>query len=150
MLMPMAFLKKSLEYFDDHYCIYPLWLAPMAVYGNERNIGMIHPYTAEDRKIDELYVDIGAYGTPRKAQFDNRLAQPLLEKFVVENNGFQALYAKTVLSREDFLRMFDHSDLYKLRENLPNCTQAFDTIYDKVSSIGRASPVEIRKMKKAR
>ena len=122
----------------------------MAVYGNERNIGMIHPYTAEDRKIDELYVDIGAYGTPRKAQFDNRLAQPLLEKFVVENNGFQALYAKTVLSREDFLRMFDHSDLYKLRENLPNCTQAFDTIYDKVSSIGRASPVEIRKMKKAR
>jgi delta24-sterol reductase len=148
MLMPMVHLKKSLEYFDNFYNIYPLWLSPMAVYGNAGNIGLIHPHIKQDGSIDGLYVDIGAYGTPRKTQFDNRLAQPLLEKFVVENNGFQALYAKTALSKEDFAKMFDLGGYNQLRQTLPYCTQAFDSIYDKVSSIGRASPVEIRKMKK--
>ncbi|MEI7869265.1 MAG: FAD-binding oxidoreductase [Candidatus Methylumidiphilus sp.] len=148
MLMPMANLKKAIEYFDDHYTIYPLWLAPMAVYGSADNIGLIHPHTTEDGDVDVLYVDIGAYGTPRKANFDNRLAQPLLEKFVIDNNGYQALYAKTSLSREDFAKMFDHSDYDRLRESLPYTTLAFDRVFDKVSSIGRASPVEIRNMQR--
>ena len=148
MLMPMAHLKKSIEYFDEHYSIYPLWLAPMAIYGNSENIGIIHPLTTEGGGVDELYVDIGAYGTPRKERFDNRQALPLLEKFVVKNNGYQALYAKTSLSRDDFIKMFDHQGYDRMRESLPDCTKAFDQIFDKVSSVGRATPVELRKMKK--
>ena len=73
MLMPMVHLKKSIEYFDGHYSIYPLWLAPMAIYDNAAHIGIIHPLTTEDGDIDELYVDIGAYGTSRKEHFDNRV-----------------------------------------------------------------------------
>ena len=148
MLMPMVHLKKSIEYFDDHYNIYPLWLAPMAIYDNSENIGIIHPLATEGGGIDELYVDIGAYGTPRKEQFDNRQALPLLEKFVVDNQGYQALYAKTSLSRDDFSKMFDHQDYDRLRQSLPYCIKAFDQILDKVSSTGRASPIELRKMKK--
>jgi delta24-sterol reductase len=149
MLMPMANLKKSIEYFDEHYTIYPLWLAPMAIYGNAEHSGIIHPLTTEDGGCDELYVDIGAYGTPRKGHFDNMQAQPLLEKFVVEHNGYQALYAKTSLSRADFRKMFDHQEYDKLRNSLPYCTLAFDQIFDKVSSIGRVSPVEFREAKKS-
>ncbi len=148
MLMPMVHLKKSIEYFDGHYNIYPLWLAPMAIYDNSENIGIVHPFATESGGIDELYVDIGAYGTPRKEQFDNRKALPLLEKFVVDNKGYQALYAKTSLSRDDFSKMFDHQDYDQLRQSLPDCIKAFDQIFDKVSSTGRASPIELRKMKK--
>jgi delta24-sterol reductase len=43
--------------------------------------------------------------------------------------------------------MFDHSDYDVLREHLPYCRQAFDEVYDKVSSKGRCAPVEMRKMK---
>ena len=146
--MPMAYLKKSIEYFDDHFKIYPLWLSPMAVYDNDRHIGLIHPLTTEDGSIDELYVDIGAYGTPRKENFDNSCALPLLENFVAEHHGYQALYAKTTMSREDFRKMFDHINYDRLRDKLPFCLQAFDEIYDKVSSKGRTSPVEFKKIKR--
>jgi delta24-sterol reductase len=96
-----------------------------------------------------MYVDIGAYGTPLKANFNNASALPLLEKFVIDHHGYQALYAKTTLSREDFRRMFDHSDYDSLRERLPFCKQASDEVYDKVSSRGRVSPVEMRKLENA-
>jgi delta24-sterol reductase len=94
-----------------------------------------------------MYVDIGAYGTPRKPGFDGRSALPLLERFVIDHQGYQALYAKTLLTEEDFRRMFDHSAYDRLREKLPYCKQAFGEIYDKVSSKGRISPVEMRKLK---
>jgi delta24-sterol reductase len=150
MLMPMAKLKESIDYFAEYYDLYPLWLSPMAVYGNERRQGFLHPFRDEAGKEDELYVDIGAYGTPRKPNLDNREALPLLEKFVVENQGYQALYAKTLLSREDFRRMFDHSDYDRLRQALPYCLQAFDEVYDKVSAKGRVAPVEAKKLQKAK
>ena len=147
MLMPIRYLKQSIQYFDDHFNLYPLWLSPMAIFDNDRHIGFVHPLREKDGTVDEMYVDIGAYGTPLKANFDNNYALPLLEKFVMDHHGYQALYAKTTLSREDFRTMFDHSDYDKLRERLPFCTQAFDEVYDKVSSKGRISPVEMRKLK---
>jgi delta24-sterol reductase len=148
MLMPIRYLKQSIEYFDEHFTLYPLWLSPMAIHANDRHLGFVHPFRTEDGGMDEMYVDIGAYGTPRKENFDNALALPRLEKFVIEHRGYQALYARTTLSREDFRTMFDHTDYDKLRERLPYCAQAFDEIYDKVSSKGRISPVEMRKLEK--
>ena len=150
MLMPMAKLQASIDYFDRHYQLYPLWLSPMAVYDNPRGQGFIHPCLGADGKLDELYVDIGAYGTPRKPNLDNRAALPLLEQFVIANQGFQALYAKTTLGREDFRKMFDHRDYDRLRQALPGCLQAFDEVYDKVSAKGRVAPVEARKLEKRR
>jgi delta24-sterol reductase len=150
MLVPMARLRQSIEYFDAHYQLYPLWLSPMAVPENERRMGFIHPFKAADGTVDELYVDVGAYGTPRKAGFDNRVELPLLEKFVIDNQGYQALYATTTMSREDFRTMFDHADYDRLRAALPYCEQAFDEVYGKVSSKGRTSPVELRKIQKAK
>ena len=89
--------------------------------------------------------------TVRRAKegFDNAVALPLLEKFVIEHRGYQALYARTSMSREDFRTMFDHAGYDLLRERLPYCRQAFDEVYDKVSSKGRVSPVEMRKLEKA-
>ena len=145
--MPMALLKKSLEYFDDHFDLYPLWLSPMAVFDNQNHLGLIHPYETPEGERDPMYVDIGAYGTPKKPGFDGRKALPALETFVIENQGYQALYAKTLLSEDDFKKMFDHTAYDRLRDSLPFCRQAFGEIYDKVSSRGRISPVEMRKLK---
>jgi delta24-sterol reductase len=146
MLMPIKYLKQSIQYFDDHFNLYPLWLSPMAIFDNERHLGFVHPLRKKDGTVDKMYVDIGAYGTPHKANFDNASALPLLEKFVIDHHGYQALYAKTTLSREDFRTMFDHSGYDKLRDQLPFCSQAFVEVYDKVSSKGRVSPVEMRKL----
>jgi len=150
MLIPIRNLRKSIEYFDDHFDLYPLWMSPMAVRANPRNHGWIHPYRNPDGTLDELYVDIGAYGTPRKKGFDGPSALSSLEAFVIEHRGYQALYAKTTMSREQFRAMFDHRDYDRLREQLPHCKEAFDEVYDKVSSRGRASPTEVRKLRMTR
>lgn len=147
MLMPMAKLKPSLEYFDEHFDLYPLWLSPMAIFDNPNQLGFVHPYRESTKSPDPMYVDIGAYGTPKKADFDGRRELPLLEQFVLKHSGYQALYAKTLLSQEDFRRMFDHTHYDKMRESLPYCKEAFGEIYDKVSSKGRISPVEMRRLK---
>ncbi len=149
MLMPIRYLRESIEYFDEHFRLYPLWLAPMAIKNNGGQPGFVQPFRTEDGAVDEMYVDIGAYGTPGIKDFDNALALPLLEKFVIEHRGYQALYARTCLSREDFRTMFGHAGYDRLRERLPYCRQAFDEVYDKVSAQGRVSPVEMRKLEKS-
>jgi delta24-sterol reductase len=149
MLVPIRYLKQSIVYFDEHFRLYPLWLSPMAIKDNGGQPGFVHPFRTEEGAVDEMYVDIGAYGTPGREGFDNAVALPLLEKFVIEHGGYQALYARTFMSREDFRKMFDHIGYDYLRERLPYCRQAFDEVYDKVSSKGRVSPVEMRKLEKA-
>lgn len=148
MLMPIRHLKASIQYFDQHFSLYPLWLAPMAIKDNGGQPGFIHPLRTTDGTIEEMYVDVGAYGTPGKKDFDNASALPLLEQFVIEHQGYQALYARTYLTETDFRRMFDHSHYDRLRERLPYCRQAFGDVYDKVSSKGRCAPIEMRKLEK--
>ena len=148
MLMPIRHLKPSILYFEEHFSLYPLWLSPMAIKDNNGQPGFVHPFKTEEGTVDEMYVDIGAYGTPSKKEFDNAIALPLLEQFVIQHNGYQALYARTTMSREAFRTMFDHTDYDYLRQRLPYCQQAFDEVYDKVSSKGRCAPVEMRKLEK--
>jgi delta24-sterol reductase len=148
LLMPMSTLKASIEYLDEHYRIYPLWLSPMAIYADNRHSGFVQPCPRGDGSQDELYVDVGVYGTSYRPGFDNRSALPQLESFVIDHHGYQALYATTMLSRDAFRRMFDHTAYDRLRAHLPLCSQAFGEVYDKVSAKGRVSPVEMRKIEK--
>lgn len=149
MLVPIRYLKDSLAYFDEHFQLYPLWLSPMAIKDYDGQAGFVNPFHTKEGVTDEMFVDIGAYGTPAKAEFDNAVALPLLEQFVIKHSGYQALYARTSMTREDFRAMFNHTQYDLLRERLPYCRQAFDEVYDKVSSKGRCSPVEMRKLEKA-
>jgi delta24-sterol reductase len=146
-LMPMRSLKRSIEYLDEHYGIYPLWLSPMSIFDNAPRLGFLHPLTTADGGRDALYVDVGVYGSSRRAHFDNRSALSRLEAFVIENHGYQALYAVTTMTREQFRTMFDHRAYDRLREQLPLCTRAFDEVYEKVSAQGRVSPIEMKRLK---
>lgn len=148
MLMPVTQLQESLQYFHDEFNVYPLWMAPMAIFDNEQHLGFVHPYSLPGGGSDSMFVDIGAYGSPLKRPFDARIALRELEKFVLSHHGYQALYAKTLMSREELHEMFDHSYYHLLRSHLPLCTRAFNEVYDKVSSRGRVSPTEARKLHK--
>jgi delta24-sterol reductase len=65
----------------------------------------------------------------------------------LDHKGYQALYAETLLSRDDFRRMFDHSDYDRLGEQLSFCHPAIEEVYQRVSfQRGRVSPVEMRKL----
>ncbi|XP_071799602.1 delta(24)-sterol reductase-like [Asterias amurensis] len=125
MLVPLNKLPETIECFERETKLYPLWLCPFLLTSLP---GMVHPKGNED----EMYVDIGAYGTPKTKNFQFVETTRRLEEFVRSVNGFQMLYADTHMTREEFREMFDHSLYDKLRAKL-NCKQAFPEVYDKIS-----------------
>ena len=147
MLVPMTTLTDSMNCMDEDFACYPLWLCPMLLPGVQKNSpaseALVHPFASENDDTSEetmipgqMYVDIGAYGSPRLDNFNAKETLPRVEKFVLEHKGFQALYADSLLSREDFYKMFDHSLYYKVREKY-GVGASFPEIYDKVSLSAR-------------
>ena len=60
--------------------LYPLWICPFKLFAQP---GMVHP--SGDK--DEMYVDIGAYGTPKTKGFRTIPSTRKLEKYVAEVKG---------------------------------------------------------------
>jgi delta24-sterol reductase len=147
MLMPISKLKDSLDYFDENFSIYPLWLCPMAIPESKNGLGLIHPYQEKDN-VDIMFVDIGAYGIGSVKDFDGETALRSCEQFVIENDGYQAMYAKTFLTELDFRKMFDHSYYDQLRSEISLARKAFPDMYDKLSSKARVAPVAFKKTRK--
>lgn len=148
MLVPMSTLKDSLDHFHDNYNMYPLWLCPVGVYEQENKLGMLHPHYHEDGTTEEMFVDIGAYGIGNVPNFDGIEALKKTEQFVIDHNGYQAMYAKTMLTEEDFRKMFDHSYYDQIRDSIPLARKAFPDLYHKLSKKARIAPSEYKKLKK--
>lgn len=139
MLMPVSKLRDAILYFHQHYLMYPLWICPMRIQENPTGIGFVHPYELAGGSKDELFVDIGAYGTPKQKAFDGYSALQKLESYVIENGGYQALYARTTMTEEALRQMFDHTTYDLLREKMPYCKKAFGDVYHKVGGNARVS-----------
>lgn len=136
MLIPVSTLEESVMKFHTELDLYPLWLCPMKIM-DSNGAGLIHPYKLQNGEIDELFVDIGAYGAPKKRPFVAREALRNIEAYVRSVNGYQALYADCLMTREEFRVMFDHKNYDKMRKQLPLCEKAFPEIYDKISKQAR-------------
>ncbi|GJP46470.1 hypothetical protein CLOM_g5754 [Closterium sp. NIES-68] len=67
-----------------------------------------------------MYTDIRLYhalgAVLRGEEFDGGAAVQRMEKWLIENGSFQALYAVTELNEQDFLCMFDASLYVGCRE----------------------------------
>ncbi|KAH9499915.1 Delta(24)-sterol reductase [Bulinus truncatus] len=129
MLVPVSTLGKSLDFFHQELNLYPLWLCPFKLFNMP---GLVHPKT----NGNEMYMDIGAYGTPKAPGFSTVPSTRKLEDFVAENDGFQMLYADSYLTNEQFRAMFDHRLYDKMRKQL-DCEKAFPEIYEKVNRKAR-------------
>ena len=130
MLVPVSELGASLDAFHEEFEVYPLWLCPMRIFESDK--GFIGPSPAGE----EMFVDVGAYGTPKSAKFTARESCRTVERFVASVDGFQMLYADCYMTRPEFREMFDHAEYDALREEL-GCTDCFPEVYDKVSKAAR-------------
>mmetsp|Transcript_10908 Transcript_10908/g.15498 ORF Transcript_10908/g.15498 Transcript_10908/m.15498 type:complete len:532 (-) Transcript_10908:83-1678(-) len=133
MLVPFKDLEESLRKFDKEFNIYPLWLCPMRVIQSQDITGLINP----PNKLDDLFVDIGGYGTPKIKSFQAKESCQRVEAFVRSKGGFQMMYADTYMTRDEFREMFDHKTYDKLREDLNLASKGFPEIYDKVCKKNR-------------
>jgi len=129
MLVPMSKLSDTLSFFDKNYQIYPVWLCAHKVFNTKPLQGFLKP--SKEVSDWEMFVDVGAYGPPKKA-YNNLVDMPKMERYVIDQKGFQALYAITYMSREEFRTMFNH-ELYDQMRKKYNALGAFPEVYDKVS-----------------
>jgi len=124
-ILPIRHIKAAVEFNHDVTGIYPLWMVPAAL---------------DVAQEDGIFVDLGVYGFSTIPSFAGRdKTLRLFEKFTLDHGGYQALYAETLMSYEEFLQMFaDYSKQYfKVRKMIPFCEEAFPETYEKVSRKGR-------------
>lgn len=64
--------------------------------------------------------------------------QQRIEKFLIENGGFAALYGETELTKDEFYEMFaDARNNYDRVRKKYDCERAFPHVYEKISKLGR-------------
>jgi Delta24-sterol reductase len=125
MLVPLNILEQSIEVFEREWKVYPLWVCPFALPKSTNGL-------LTNKTDQEMWVDIGAYGTPKVKNFETKSSHRKVEKYVRDVKGFQMLYADTYMNREEFREMFDHELYDKMREKY-NCEKSFDDVFGKVS-----------------
>jgi len=124
-ILPIKHIKAAVEFNHTVTGIYPLWMVPAQL------------DTAQE---DTIFVDLGVYGFSTIPSFAGRdQTLRLFERFTLEHRGYQALYAETLMSREEFLEMFaEYGQQYEqVRKRIPYCEEAFPETYEKVSRKGR-------------
>ena len=142
MLVPVSDMSATLQNFQQHYNLYPLWICPHRHYDKPGHF-LRRPNNPEFEDPQhgryEMYVDLGAYGIPRKVldkqPFDIVHENRAVEDFVHSRNGFQMLYADTYRTRAEFRAMFDHTHYDAMRERY-GALEAFPEVFDKVKKRG--------------
>jgi len=139
-LLPLAKLPQGVEFYHKNFECYPLWLCPHKLcYTKEQ--GMLRPSAEATRRGAvrpggfEQYVDIGCYYSPgpvlRGEAYDCAQARRNYEAFLIANSGYQALYAITEMTREQWATMFD-TTLYEACRKRYDAEGWFMDAYDKV------------------
>jgi len=128
-LVPIEKLDESLELSFELFDIFPIWLCPHWVADQPGALRV-----RKDRPND-MYVDVGLYGVPRKVHrgepWAASVAVAKMEEWLIQNEGYSALYAMVELSRENFGKMFDREYYERIREKY-HCVEHFMDTYDKI------------------
>jgi FAD/FMN-containing dehydrogenase len=127
--LPVETAEEFLEFVDEEFGIYPLWLCPLKI-GQEVNFQRIG---GGNGKVEEgMKLNIGVWG-PGAEHFrtfvqDNRR----LEKRLGELGGRKWLYAHTYYTEEEFWALYDRGEYEGLRGKY--CAESLPDVFGKVRS----------------
>lgn len=152
MLVPLYKVADALEFQHREMEIYPIWLCPHRLFKLPVKTtvypepGFEEAQRQGDTEYAQMYTDVGIYYTPacvfRGEAFDGAEAVRRMEKWLIENHGFQPQYAVSELSEREFWRMFDGSLYNSCREKY-RAVGTFMSVYYK-SKKGRKTEKEVR------
>lgn len=139
-LVPLHKTAEMMEFMHDEYEIYPLWLCPHRVFKTRMGTmldceeGYDEGEMAQgDTKEAQMFTDVGIWYTPghilRGEKFDAAGASHRLEQWLIENHGYQTLYAITELNETDFWKMFDKTLYEKCRKKYGAIGSFMDVYY---------------------
>lgn len=128
--VPYSTAPQFIEWLDETFHIYPLWLCPLHQSGE----WALHPHTSsatrQDRKLQEDMLNVGVWG-PGPTSVDEFLRLNRgLERKVFELSGIKWLYAHSYYTEEEFWNIYDQRWYSDLRIKYKANTLA--SVYDKV------------------
>ncbi|KAF1972466.1 putative 24-dehydrocholesterol reductase precursor [Bimuria novae-zelandiae CBS 107.79] len=104
MALPYPNAEEFIDYTDDKFGIWPLWLCPL----KQSSQPTMHPHTKGDLKDDQmLNIGLWGFGPRDRKQFLEK--NRALEKRLGELGGMKWLYAHTYYSEADFWKQFDRN-----------------------------------------
>jgi len=125
-------LESLIEFTIKETEVFPIWLCPA------RKICPKEIQHLTTCPSDALYFDVGIYGHSPKQGFHKVDCQKRIEKWLLQNEGFVALYGETELTKEEFYEMFeDAKNHYDRLRKKYDCENAFPHVYTKISKLGR-------------
>ena len=132
MLVPLRDLAETLKYLDRHFAVYPMWLCPHLVVHRKEGglVGESSRATSDPAANEEMYVDVGLYGVPKRQPYKHDVAMPQLEEFVRNHRGYQGMYAVSYMDRAEFDTMF-HRELYDKCRATYGAVSKFPDVFDK-------------------
>jgi Delta24-sterol reductase len=127
--LPYATAKEFIDYTDEAFGIYPLWLCPL----RQSPLPTMHPHlneTEADGTTLKPMLNIGlwGYGPPRYEDFLRKNRD--LEHKLQELGGMKWLYAHTYYTKEEFWKIYDKEWYDSLREKYG--ATSLPSVYEKV------------------
>lgn len=139
-LVPLHKTADCMKFMHDEYDIYPLWLCSHRVFRTRMGTMLdsekdydANGFAQGDSREAQMFTDVGIWYTPghilRGEKFDAAATSHKLEQWLIENRGYQTLYAITELSEENFWKMFDKTLYEKCREKYKSIGRFMDVYY---------------------
>ncbi|CAG8975121.1 hypothetical protein HYALB_00004419 [Hymenoscyphus albidus] len=127
--LPYSTAEKFVDYTDETFGIYPLWLCPL----KQNPLPTMHPHyaaTEKDGKTLQQMLNIGLWGTGPENHEEFVRKNRDLERKLKELGGMKWFYAHTYYTENEFWELFDRSWYEKLRAKY-NATP-LPNVYEKV------------------
>ena len=127
---PISTAGKFIEYLDESFGFYPLWLCPL----RKGHPIPLKPRTGSpigDKALaEELLLNVGVWGPGPTRQSDFIRINREIEKKTKELFGMKCLYARAYYTEQEFWDVYDEKSYNDLRTKYNATT--LPTVYDKV------------------
>ena len=128
--LPFSTAEQFIDYTDEHFGIYPLWLCPL----KQSPSPTIHPHSPKDEGSEAektsrlLNIGLWGFGPSTREEFISLNRD--LESKVRELGGMKWLYAHTYYTEKEFWDVYDRTWYEALREKYD--ATSLPSVYDKV------------------
>lgn len=138
---PAGNAKAFVDYADDKFGIYPLWLCPLRKDGR---VSMGHPKQFEgpvdgqmqaEQTFEGEYINVGVWGPYPSSEVEYVRANRELEKKTNELGGLKWLYSRVFYTEDEWWELYDKEKYDKLRERYG--ANGLPSIWEKVRDHGQ-------------
>jgi delta24-sterol reductase len=127
--IPFSKAQEFVEYVDNEFGLYPLWLCPLKPIDDGSARKSFHPL-GKGKGRGEMLVNVGVWGPGPRNRRDFVTKNRELEAKVRELGGMKWLYAHAYYTEDEFWDIYDREWYDKLRAKYH--AESLPTVYEKV------------------